>query len=141
FGHGVEAERATGVVDEDVKFSATNLRSRPSDKFFHAVRLANVERMKVCLRRAGFARLGGDRLQPIHAPRAEQQSRTFRAERARRACAESARCAGDDEPFVFQIEVHASRDNPAGWEAEILFGVASVARGSSAGESSARSSQ
>ncbi len=58
FRHGVQTQRAAGVVDKYIH--PAGLRARPGNKLFHAGSLADVQVMEVGFGRAGLARLGGD---------------------------------------------------------------------------------
>ena len=107
FGDRVNAMRAAGVVDQNVKLSAIRLPPsdffpRPRNKFFDAGRFRDIKKMKMRLACPGLFHFHGDCFQAVNAPRAQQQFCAGRAKRARRRRAETGRCAGDENPFVFE---------------------------------------
>jgi hypothetical protein len=103
-GHVIEALRSAGVVDEHVEPVA--VRACPSNEVIDTFGLGNIERSEVNGRRPGSGRFRSDGLEPVQAPRAEEQFRAFPREGARRRGAEAAGRAGDQDPFIGQRRCH-----------------------------------
>ena len=97
-GNFIQAFGAARVVNQHINFPGE--RARPLGELVNARRAADVERVKMCFGCSGFLRLHGDAFEPVNTARAENDLRSFSAERACRRRAEPTRSTGDDHPFV-----------------------------------------